>query len=83
MAKNPFMKYVMKDKGKEDILHSSAMGRAQSGAGMGVASTESFATRRAVDESRRMVRGYGDSGVMNGARIQGPKAKPYTPPEKK
>ena len=84
MDKNPFMKYVMKGNKKEDIFHSSAYGKAQNGAGMGVASTESFAKRRAVDLNRRVVRGYGESGVVNNSRAQGPKAKPYTPisPEK-
>lgn len=81
IQKNPFLKYVMKDE-KEDVFHSSAYAKAQNGAGIGAASTESFQTRVKIDQNRTKVRGYGDSGIMTGVRANGPHAKTYTPPEK-
>lgn len=80
--KNPFLKYVMKEK-KEDIFHSSAYGKAQNGGTMGAASVESFEERMKVDKNRQIVRGYNDSRVANGMYANGPRAKQYVPPEKK
>ena len=82
ISRNPFLKYIMKDTERSDVFHSSAYGRAQNAGGMGAASGESFAMRRAMEANRKLVRGYGDAGVMNAARMQGPKAKKYTPPAK-
>ena len=79
--KNPFIKYVMKDK-KEDIFHSSAYGKAQNGEVIGVASTESFDERMKVEQNRQVVQGYNDSAIVNGTYKNGPKAKKYVPPEK-
>ena len=73
------IKRVMKDD-KEDIFHSSAYGKAQNGAGMGVSSVESFAARRKIDQNRRVVKGYGDSNLVGQAISNGPRAKTYTPP---
>ena len=79
MDKNPLLKYVMKAD-KEDVLHSSAYGKAQNGAGMGVTSSESFETRRRIDENRKVVGGYGSSRVATQVIGNGPRAKVYTPP---
>ena len=79
--KNPFIKYVMKEK-KEDIFHSSAYGRAQNAGGMGSTSTKSFSERMKMEENRRMVRGYGSAQVMNGSYTNGPRAKTYVSPAK-
>ena len=79
---NPFIKYIVKDK-KEDIFHSSEYGRAQSAEVIGTTSTESFDERMKIEKNRHIVRGYNDSRVATGAYINGPRAKKYTPPEKK
>jgi hypothetical protein len=80
--KNPFIKYVAKER-KEDIFHSSEYGKAQSAGVIGTASTESFNERMKVEKNRQIVRGYNDSRVVTGAYTNGPRAKKYTPPEKK
>lgn len=80
--KNPFLKYVMKNEKKEDIFHSSAYGVAQNGAGMGAASTQSFRERRAIEQNRQNIGGYDRSRIMNGASMNGPRPKIYTPPNK-
>lgn len=80
--KNPFLKYVMKEK-KEDVFHSSEYGKAQSAEAMGAASTESFGERMKMEQNRRIVQGYNDSRIVNGAYANGPRAKKYVPPEKK
>lgn len=76
---NPFIKYMVKDE-KEDIFHSSAYAKAQSGASMGSASQQSFAERRRIEENRQVIRGYGASRVANSAISGGPRAKTFTPP---
>lgn len=80
--KNPFMKYVMKEK-KENIFHSSEYGKAQSADKIGAASSETFSERMKTEKNRQIVRGYNDSRVVTGAYANGPRAKKYTPPEKK
>lgn len=80
ISKNPFLKYVMKDK-KEDVFHSSAYAKAQNGASLGAASTESYQVRVNIDKNRTKVRGYGDSEIMTGVRNNGPKAKTYAAPQ--
>ncbi len=80
IQKNPFLKYVMKDK-KEDVFHSSAYAKAQSGEGIGAASTLGYQARVNLDRNRTAVRGYGESEIMTGAKANGPRAKVYTPPE--
>ena len=77
---NPFLKYVMKDE-KEDIFHSSAYGKSQSGASIGATSSESFATRRTTDQNRQFVQGYGSSRLSS-TPINAQRAKTYTPPTK-
>ena len=72
----------MKEK-KEDIFHSSEYGKAQSAEAMGAASTESFGERMKMEQNRRIVQGYNDSRVVNGAYANGPKVKKYVPPEEK
>lgn len=79
IQKNPFLKYVMKDK-KEDVFHSSAYAKAQNGGSLGAASTESYQVRVNINQNRTRVKGYGDSELMMGAHNAGLKAKAYTPP---
>ena len=79
--KNPFLKYIVKDK-KEDIFHSSAYGKAQNGGSMGTVSNVSFGERMNINRNRQVVRGYGDSRLANQNIGNGPRAKQYTPPER-
>ena len=81
IQKNPFLKYVMKDK-KEDIFHSSAYAKAQSGSKIGATSSESYQVRVNLNQNRTTVRGYKDSEIMTEIKDKGPRAKTYTPPEK-
>lgn len=74
------LKYIKKDD-KEDIFHSSPYGRAQNESSMGVASTETFSDRRKIDQRRQVVKKYGDSQIANSMIMNGPHAKPYTPPK--
>ncbi len=76
MDKNPFLKYVMKAE-KGEVFHSSAYGKAQNGAAMGVASTESFAKRKMMEQNRQRVRGYRDAEVVSQARAGAPRARTY------
>lgn len=77
---NPFLKYIMKDE-KEDIFHSSAYGKSQSGENFGTTSSESFTARRTTDQNRQFVKGYGDSRISN-TSVNMQHAKTYTPPAK-
>ena len=77
---NPFLKRLMKDK-KEDVVHSSAYAKVQNSNGIGVASVETFSGRLAIEQNRQVVRGYGDSKIVNEARGNAPRAKKYEPPE--
>lgn len=63
----------MKDK-KEDVFHSSAYAKAQNGASIGVASSESYQVRVNINQNRQNIKGYKDSELMNGIRSQMPKA---------
>lgn len=81
IQKNPFLKYVIKDS-KEDVFHSSAYAKAQNGASLGAASTETYQARVNVNNNRQVVRGYNESSIMRGVSANGPRAKVYTPPEK-
>ncbi|MBQ8985020.1 hypothetical protein IJ076_00450 [Candidatus Saccharibacteria bacterium] len=76
IQKNPFLKYMMKDK-KEDVFHSSAYAKVQNGAGIGAASTESYRVRVNIDRNRQVVRGYKDSKIINDSKNQIQKAKTY------
>ena len=76
IQKNPFLKYMMKDE-KKDVFHSSAYAKAQSGAAIGSASTESFNVRVNVNQNRQIVRGYRDSKIMADANKNAPKAKTW------
>lgn len=57
-------RFVIKGK-KEDVLHSSGYARVQNRAGFGATSTESFEKRREIDLHRKLVKGYGDSRMVN------------------
>ena len=57
--KNPFLKYVMKEK-KENIFHSSAYGKAQNAGAIGAASVEGFEARMRIEKNRQIVHGYND-----------------------
>lgn len=81
IQKNPFLKYVMKDN-KEDVFHSSAYAKAQSGDKIGVASSQGYQVRVNLAQSRTRVRGYDESEIITGAKKNAPRAKVYTPPEK-
>lgn len=72
-------RYVQKNDKMEDIFHSSAYGKAQSGQGIGTTTAQSFKQRQEIEERRNMVRGYGDSSVVNEARAKGPRARVYVP----
>lgn len=78
---DPLLKYVMKNDKKEDIFHTSTYGRAQSGQGFGATSNQTYNARMAVEQNRRMVKGYDDAGIVNQARGNAPRAKTYTPPK--
>lgn len=80
--KNPFLKYIMKEK-REDIFHSSVYGKAQNGGSMGSTSSESFKDRMQIDKNRQVVHSYGESQVANSMYGNGPRAKKYVPPESK
>lgn len=71
------LKYGMRGK-KEDIFHSSTFGKAQNANGMGTASSMSFSQRMKINSNRSMVRGYGDSKIINESRERGPKAGQYS-----
>ena len=77
--KNPFMKYVAKEK-REDIFHSSTYGKAQSGIVMGTSSNKTFTELKRARENRKIVQGYEKSGILNQAATNGPRAKVFTPP---
>lgn len=76
VQKNPFLKYLIKDK-KEDVFHSSGYAKAQNGGNIGAASTDSYAVRVNVNQCRQMVRGYKDSELMNGTGNKKPKAETH------
>ncbi|MDO4612383.1 MAG: hypothetical protein Q4B29_02925 [Candidatus Saccharibacteria bacterium] len=78
---NPFLKYVMKEK-KEDIFHSSAYAKAQSGGGMGAVSAQSFRERQKIENNRQNIGGYDRSGIMGTAAQNSPRPKTFTPPPK-
>lgn len=78
---DPLIKYVMKNDKKEDIFHTSAYGKAQSGSGIGAASAQSYNARMAIRQNRQVVRGYEDAGIVNESKSNGPRAKTYTPPK--
>lgn len=78
MEVNPFLKRMMKVD-NSDIFHSSAYGSAQSGSGMGATSSRSFSDRMKVENSRRVVKGYGSSSIANSAIGNGPRAKVCAP----
>ena len=78
MMDNPFLKRLMKAK-TEDVVHSSAYAKAQNREGIGVASTQGFERRMAIDKNRTAVKGYRDSEVVNNPLEHVPKAKQYDP----
>lgn len=80
--KNPFLKYMMKEK-KENIFHSSAYGKAQNAEAIGTTSVESFEARMRMEKNRQIVHGYNDSRIANSMYSNGPRAKKYVPVEKK
>lgn len=58
---------LMNVRDKSKVFHSSGYARSQSGASFGVASSESFAERRTVDENRKFVQKYNNSRITNRA----------------
>ena len=79
VQKNPFLKYLIKDK-KEDIFHSSGYAKAQNGSNIGAASVEPYKVRVNIGQHRRIVKGYRDSEIMTGSKNKDIRAKTYTPP---
>jgi hypothetical protein len=63
---NPALKYVMRHKGKGDILHSSGHARLQGGERMGALSTRSFAERQAIEAKRKYIKGYRHARIVGG-----------------
>ena len=80
--KNPFTKFVIRDKNQE-IFHSSEYARAQSGDAMGATSTRSFDARMKMEQNRQVVRRYSDSMVAEQRFSGKERAKTYVAPEKK
>ncbi len=80
VQKNPFLKYLIKDK-KEDVFHTSGYAKAQNGDNIGAASAESYAVRVNINQNRKRIRNYSDSRLVAGARMNAPKAKVYEPPK--
>ena len=76
---NPFTKYLIKDKA-EDIFHSTAYAKAQSGASLGAVSVQGFAERQKMEQNRQVIQGYGASRIANSSIGSGPRAKAFTPP---
>lgn len=70
----------MKDDKKEDIFHSSAYGVSQNGQGIGVSSTESFEARQNINNNRRFVQGFKESGMVR-SMPGAPRTKTYEPPK--
>lgn len=66
MTNNPLLGRLINEE-KQDIVHSSAYGKAQSAENIGTASAESFAARKAMEASRQAIRKYKDSKVVDGA----------------
>lgn len=60
-----------------DIIHSSGFASMQNNGGFGTASTESFATRRSIDQNRKIVQGYRNSQLARGVNNM-PRAKTFT-----
>lgn len=79
MDKNPLLKYVMKAK-TEDVIHSTAYAGTQNQR-IGVASSESFTSRRAIDQNRTTIGGYDKSKIITDAKSNAPKPKVYEPPK--
>ena len=73
-------KYIIKDN-KEDVFHTSAYSKAQSGSSMGSSSSMSFNDRLAIDRNRQKVQGYQNSSIMSGNNLASgvPRPKTFTP----
>lgn len=66
ITNNPLLGRLINEE-KQDIVHSSAYGKAQSAENIGTASVESFAVRKAMEASRQAIQKYKDSEVVGGA----------------
>lgn len=82
MDKNPFLKYVMKDKTK-NVIHSSAYANAQNADRMGTTDSMSFSRRMAIEGNRKIVRSYRDSKIVNETSTGKSKAVQYSASEDK
>ena len=80
MGKNPFLKYVMKDK-TENVIHSSAYANAQNADRMGTTDSMSFSQRMAIESNRKIVRSYRDSKIVNETSTGKSKATQYSASE--
>lgn len=75
--KNPFLEYIMKDK-KEDIFHSSAYGKAQSGNMIGATSSEPFSVRLNTEKNRQIIKNYANSSLISSIAKNTQQAKSFT-----
>jgi hypothetical protein len=66
MTNNPLLGRLINEE-KQDIVHSSVYGKAQSAENIGTALAESFAARKAMEASRQAIQKYKDSEVVGGA----------------
>lgn len=76
---NLWSKFVIREK-KDDVVHSSAYGRAQNGGAIGTASAQGFDERIKIEQNRQVVRGYNDSRVAAQAYNARPRARTYEKP---
>lgn len=71
--------YAARHQDRSDFKHSSGYAKAQNREGFGASSVASFEARKAIDESRKFVRGYGSSQIASKLR-PGERARVYERP---
>ena len=71
--------YAARHQDRSDFKHSSGYAKAQNKEGFGATSAASFEARKAIDESRKFVRGYGNSQIASRLR-PGERARVYEKP---
>ena len=57
-------KYVHRGRTTKDIVHTSGYAKVAASGTFGSSSRESFSERRAVDQNRKIVRGYRNSRIL-------------------
>lgn len=71
-----YSKFVIKEK-KDDVVHSSGYGVAQSGGAMGASSGVGFTERMRINNNRTKIRRYGDSKIANQFQVSRSRAAVY------